>query len=493
MTLTSRYISGAFWSLLGTLSARLGVLGAAVIAARFLGKVGFGELGIIQSMVGFMSTLAIFGLGLTTSTYVSAYRRQDPEKTGRIISLTNLVTGLTGLLAALGCMAAAPWLAASVFQAPHLTPQVRVGAAALFFFGLWSTQNGTLSGFQAFKALAQVNLSQGLLMVGVTLVATYCWGLTGAVLALFIPPAVGVFLAGGHIRRECAAAGVPLGLQAAWREAAVLWKFSLPAFISGTMLSAAAFGAYAILVRQPQGYGELGLFNAANQFRLILMFIPNVLGMVTIPLLAELHGFEDKDRFSRVLGVNLHLIWGGSLAAGFLLIGVIPWLLGVFGSQFQGQSRLAGFMVCAAMLNLAFLTVANALIGAGRMWPFTWINLVWAVCLIAGVSWLGPHWGGTGLALAYILGYAAAALLAFGYAAAIFGKDSVSPATWLGLLNVLMFFWVFTVDQIPVAALFWFSGGIGTVIGCTVWKKLPTQTQQNLRDSLRLKFFLHPN
>ena len=54
-------------------------------------------------------------------------------------------------------------------------------------------------------------------------------------------------------------------------------------------------------------------------------------------------------------------------------------------------------MVCAAMLNLAYLTVTNAMISSGRMWPLIWMNLAWAVCLLAGVSLLGPHWGGTGL------------------------------------------------------------------------------------------------
>ena len=491
MTLTSRYMSGTFWSLLGTLAARLGVLGAAVIAARLLGKVGFGELVMIQSTVGFMSTFAIFGLGLTTSKYVSEYRLKDHEKTGRIISLTNMLTSATGLLTAMGCIWAAPWLAASVLNAPHLTLQVRIGAAVLFFFTLWNTQNGTLAGLQAFKALANVNILQGLLMVGFTLFATYYWGLTGAVLALLIPPGVGVFLAARFIRRECSTIGVQLRFKTAWQESTALWKFSFPAFISGLMLSSAVFAANAILVHQPQGYGELGLFNAANQFRMILMFIPNVLGMVTIPILSELNGFQDWDKFSRVLGINLQLIWGGSLVAGFLLIGFIPWLLWVFGSQFQGHYRLVGFMVCAAMLNLAYLTVTNAMISSGRMWPLIWMNLAWAVCLLAGVSLLGPHWGGTGLALAYILGYAVAALLAFGYAAAIFGKDCVSHVTWLGLLNILMFLWVFIMDKIPEVALFCFSGGIGMVIGYTVWKKLPTQTKQNIRESFRLKILLH--
>ena len=45
--------------------------------------------------------------------------------------------------------------------------------------------------------------------------------------------------------------------------------------------------ANAVLAHQPGGYGELGLFNAANQWRLALLLLPSVLIRVALPLMAS--------------------------------------------------------------------------------------------------------------------------------------------------------------------------------------------------------------
>ena len=49
-------------------------LAAAILVARTLGKVVYGELGIIQSTVGMFGTLAGFGMGTTSSKFVAEFR-----------------------------------------------------------------------------------------------------------------------------------------------------------------------------------------------------------------------------------------------------------------------------------------------------------------------------------------------------------------------------------------------------------------------------------
>jgi hypothetical protein len=55
-----RLARGAFWSLAGTFISRGLSLIASIIVARMLGKVGFGELGIIQSTMGMFGVFAGF-------------------------------------------------------------------------------------------------------------------------------------------------------------------------------------------------------------------------------------------------------------------------------------------------------------------------------------------------------------------------------------------------------------------------------------------------
>ena len=56
----------------------------------------------------------------------------------------------------------APWLAANTINAPHLAGVLRIGALLLFINAINGAQTGALSGFEAFRTIAYVNLFVGL-------------------------------------------------------------------------------------------------------------------------------------------------------------------------------------------------------------------------------------------------------------------------------------------------------------------------------------------
>src|SRR3984885_14208366 len=87
-SLRARFTVGVVWSLAGAIVSRGFLLAASVVCARFLGKEGFGALGMIQSTAGMLGIFAGLGLGLTATKYVSEFHRQDPEKAGRILALS---------------------------------------------------------------------------------------------------------------------------------------------------------------------------------------------------------------------------------------------------------------------------------------------------------------------------------------------------------------------------------------------------------------------
>ena len=80
--LGKRLLRGTIWTLLGTVVSRALGLGAAIFAARILGKAVYGELGILQSTVGMLGTFAGFGMGTTATKYVAELRSRNPAKAG---------------------------------------------------------------------------------------------------------------------------------------------------------------------------------------------------------------------------------------------------------------------------------------------------------------------------------------------------------------------------------------------------------------------------
>jgi O-antigen/teichoic acid export membrane protein len=181
-----RLAKGMFWSVAGAVISRGLMLVATVLVARMLGKKGYGELGMIQSTVGMFGVFAGFGLGLTATKHVAEFCRSDPDRAGRIIGLSELVAIVTGGLMALGLFIFAPWLAEHTINAPQLAGVLRISSLILFINALIGAQTGALSGFEAFKTIAYVNLFVGLISFPILVFGTWFGGLTGAVWALAI-------------------------------------------------------------------------------------------------------------------------------------------------------------------------------------------------------------------------------------------------------------------------------------------------------------------
>ncbi len=131
-----RLAKGAFWSLAGAVISRALGLASSIIVARLIGKVGFGELGMINSTIGMLGPLAGFQMGLTATKHVAELRDKDPIRAGRIIGLSSAVVFVTGTLAALALVVLAPWMATKTLAAPHLSGLLQISSLMILFGAL---------------------------------------------------------------------------------------------------------------------------------------------------------------------------------------------------------------------------------------------------------------------------------------------------------------------------------------------------------------------
>src|SRR5215216_2707980 len=193
-TLGTRFVRGAWWSLLGMGAAQgLAVL-ASIVTARLLGKVTFGEFGMVTGTVGAFGMLAGLGLGLTATKFVAERRVTDPVRAGHILGLVVQVALISGGAVALLLFAIAPWLAAQTLNAPQLSDELRVGCLLLFLNTLDGVQTGSLAGLEAFKAATRVSIIRGLLTFPLAIAGVWFFGLMGAVVATVVVGATGWWL-----------------------------------------------------------------------------------------------------------------------------------------------------------------------------------------------------------------------------------------------------------------------------------------------------------
>lgn len=398
----SRLARGVFWSMAGSVISRGLMLCATILVARMLGKTVYGELGMIQSTVGMFGVFAGFGLGLTATKHVAEFRQNDPDRAGRIIALSGLFAIGTGGIMALGLLIFAPWLAEYTINAPHLSGVLRIGALILFINALNGAQTGALSGFEAFKTIARVNLFVGLLSFPLLVCGAYFGNLTGAVWALAINLCFNWVLNHIALRKEAHRYQVPFTFRNCNRELPILWTFALPATLSGIMVGPANWVCRALLTNQPNGYAEMGILTAALVFQNLLMVVS---AMLSAPLLSMVSNAGTN--ISKKLGtVNILSNWilGVIVAIPLLCFPEVATL--AFGSDYATHSFRVTFSLvvfCTSIMmfkeGLARVLVANSLL----WWGF-FSNTFWAAILIVSTIFL-VRWGAPGLAASLTIAY----------------------------------------------------------------------------------------
>jgi O-antigen/teichoic acid export membrane protein len=399
-----RLARGMFWSLAGTVISRGLALVSSILVARMLGKVAFGEFGIIQSTISMFGAFAGLGLGLTATKYVAEFREKDPPKAGRIIALSSWVSVASGVLMAVWLVILAPWLATSTLAAPHLAPLLRISACLLLLSAVNGAQTGALAGFEAFKTIANVNLWSGIAAFPLMVVGAKLAGLNGVVWGLVLSMVFNWLLNYFALKREVARRKIPVVLTDYRSELSILWHYSLPALLASVMVGPITWACNALLVNRPSGYAEMGLFNAANQWFSALMVLPGVLGQAVLPMFSERLGNDDTVRAKRILTTSL--IINAAIVLPMILVGSIlsPIIMSFYGNGFQGGWPTLVIMLVTAGLVAIQAPVGSVIQASGRMWLAALMNLGWGLAFLIGTL-LGARYGAIGLAIARSVAY----------------------------------------------------------------------------------------
>jgi O-antigen/teichoic acid export membrane protein len=409
-----RLLRGTFWTLLGTMVSRALGLAAAVFAARILGKTVYGELGIVQSTVGMLGTFAGFGMGTTATKYVAELRTENPAKAGDIIAISSLVSWSLSAVLFFGLYLVAPWLCSHTLAAPQLTGTLRLSGLLLVVSGINGAQLGVLSGFEAFKSLARVSSITGLMNFPLIVGGAYFFHLQGVVLGMVVAQALGCLLNLRAVRFEMRKCGIPVSVVPRWNVLKIVWQFSIPAVLGSALISVVNWAAATMLVNQRSGYGEMGLFSAANQWFNALMWLPYVVSGVTLPVLSERLGSGDKANAIKALKMTLGL--NAATVMPVMLIGCLSsrYIMMSYGRDFvSGWSTLDAVLITAGILSLTVI-VGELMAACGDMWLGLLINVVFGVLFLGLNAFLIKH-GAFGLASSRLIAYAIYAVLMGAY------------------------------------------------------------------------------
>lgn len=402
--IAQRIASGAFWSFAGTAFGKLIVLIGSILCARMLGKEAYGEFGMVRSTVNMFVVFGTAGLGLTASKYISEFRVTDKKHISSIYILTNGFAFITGLIITIVVLLFSDYLAEKTLNAPELAGSIRIGAMLLFITIINCAPNGALTGIEDFKSIAINTLIGSVVETLFMLVGAYWWSVPGAVLGFGMGYLSLYVLNLFSIRKQFISENINMSFKELRKEdLSLLYRFSLPAALSSIMVAPAYWVARTMLVNA-NGFGEMAIFEASEQWRSILVFVPGTLCNIVLPILSSVNA-TDASKFWKILNVNITLnVVIATLIAVFVSL-LSPFIIKLYGGGFTDSTTLVLLSLSTIFSSVA--TVVGASIASrAKMWNGLGFNLLWASMFISFTYiFLNKGMGAKALALSLLVSY----------------------------------------------------------------------------------------
>jgi O-antigen/teichoic acid export membrane protein len=392
-SLRSSLIFGAFWSLMGAAFSRGFTLISSIVIARLLGKAGYGKWGLVLSTVYMFAQFASFGVTLTATKHVAELKRTDPHRAGRVLCLI-LIVGLISLTAmSLLCLGTSRLLAYRLYNVPELS--VPLIFASTMLFGMVGTLmlRGALAGFEDFRCIARINLVQGVVFFMAAVSLTWRLGLVGTVVGSAISHGTAMVLCLLAIFKRSRAHNMRLTTQGIWQERSLIWSYAAPSFLTGAVTGPATVLSQAIVANISGGLAGLGGYQASSRWNQVVLFIPQAVRQVTLPMLSRLKGENDYHRFVKALWANIGLNGGIALVGAIPIMILSPWLLGLYGAGFHQDWDMMVILAGSGIFQAINDVAAQVTACMEKMWWRFAICLVWGITLLGGSYLLVPILG----------------------------------------------------------------------------------------------------
>lgn len=408
--LVRRMLHGAFWSFSGTAMGKLCLLVAGILCAHLLKQEVFGELGMIRSTLNIFIVFGASGIGVTATKLISTYRTNDIPRLLRMTRLTFRLAWVMALVLMVFCFVLARPIARHILHAEHLTFELQIASLLLLFSILYGVQNGILTGLEQFKIMAR-NTFVGSFLEAVLMVAgAYFWGLTGAIVGLGIGLGALFWVNRLSIKKHYAQYVVgemqPTHTPNDW---SMLLNDCIPATLSALMVTPTFWGIRTILL-QHDGYNSLALFEAADQWKVMMLFIPTAISQMVLPILTSIR--QQRQQFRHVLLANIAFIVGISSVITLMVLLLGGPIMQLYGKGFSDKMPLV-YLALSNIFSAYSNIIEMSIYSKNKMWQAFVINLFWAIVLLVSAYGLVERGlNATGIALAVLIAYGLKSILA---------------------------------------------------------------------------------
>lgn len=393
------FLRDSSWMVAASLGSKAVAASGTFLMAKILGTMNFGVVGSAQSASSMFLTMACMGLGMASTKHLA--EENDPAKAGEIIAMTSVVTLLSGALFALLLAGLSDTIASQLLHKEDLGNAIIGQCPLLFFSAVNGGQIGVLLGFREYRASAVLAFSNAFLVAVLGCLGAQLHEAQGALLGMGAGQMVTAWLYRRAIRRACRDRGIKVAWSRWRRQTRILTRYALPGIAGGMIGTTTTWVGSALLVRQQDGLIQMGILNAADQWRLLVLALPTVLGSVVFPSLSRLKAY-DPDGFIKLLQFNILLNAGIGCVVVVLAALTGDSVMSMLGPGYRDSGDVVVVMTAAATVVSLVNLVSRAAASVGRMRDYLLFDIVWsAAYLVFSVLLVGIRQeGALGLAKA---------------------------------------------------------------------------------------------
>ncbi len=390
---------GLIWSTLGTVVLRLTPMITTILISHWFGIESVGKFAVTYGTLVSASLLATSGVSLMATRNIAAYAGTDPATAGRLAGMAVLLVGASGTALAVAIYMFADDIATRVLKQPELGFYLRVIAPIIVVSALNNVLSAVLRGLQEFRTTARLDMIMGLLMIASVPTGLYFHGLTGGFVALCLGYLAGSLIAAPAMMRGLGRRGIRFTFRGALSQWPMITRYAIPALLASILYEPVNWICTTIIVNKPDGLEQVGLYFIAMQLETLLLFAPQIVVQVLIPMLSTGFGERDRRRVRNILamGIGTNI----AIAIGFVVVMMLfgDWFLLLFKLDPARDWPVFMIVVFAAAVIAGALPLGQVPVSSGHMWTGLTITGGWAATFIIG-TWLLQDHGALGIVAA---------------------------------------------------------------------------------------------
>ena len=409
-----KFVYGVIINILVAALSRIAALISAIISARLLGKVFYGQLGVINNTITLVSILSGLGLGITTIKYVSEYKDKDIDKVSRIISFSLLASLFSGIVVSLIIVIFSNYISSNLIGDPNFKKYIEISMIMVITGNFVSTQNGVIIGLELYKQLAKASIINSLALVILQPLLIYKFKLDGAIYSMIICSIINVLNNINILRAGFKKNHIKISKNNIFEGKIILYRFSLPLLLSSIITSVPVWLINARIASSTNGFSELGIFNAANQWKSLILFLPNTISQLIIPIITQKYEKKDTHSLYKITNKSSFLLICIIVPISLIIVIFSKWIMSRYGLSFKNSFNILILVVITSSILAIINPYEQIIVASDNIWGGFVTNCIWATLFII-FNFMTKERSAKTLAFSYLYSYIIHAIITFLY------------------------------------------------------------------------------